>query len=213
LILSGNTLYGTTVAGGIYGNGTVFSINTDGTRFTNLYSFTGSYDGGTPHGGLILLGNTLYGTAQNGGLGWGTVFAINTDGTGFTNFYNFTEASGPNNGLQINNDGANPQAGLILSSNILYSTAHLGGSSGYGTVFSLSFAPQLVIFPSEAELILTWPTNVAGFDYTGYTLQSSTSLVSSAVWSTVSPKPTAVNGQNAVTNQISGTQKFYRLRL
>src|SRR6266851_4913594 len=40
LVLSSNTLYGTTVNGGTSDNGTVFAVNTDGTGFTNLYSFT-----------------------------------------------------------------------------------------------------------------------------------------------------------------------------
>ena len=40
LILSGNTLYGTTYWGGTNGNGTVFAVNTNGTGFTTLYSFT-----------------------------------------------------------------------------------------------------------------------------------------------------------------------------
>jgi uncharacterized repeat protein (TIGR03803 family) len=99
---------------------------------------------------------------------------------------------------------------LILSSNTLYGTAYGGGSSGNGTVFSLSFPPQLTIIPSETNLILTWPTNYAGFDYTGYTLESTTNLVS-PVWATNSPAPVVVNGQNVVTNTISGTQQFYRL--
>ena len=56
--------------------------------FTTLHSFTatsGPYpptnsDGGNPWAGLLLSGNTLYGTAPNGGSsGWGTVFAVNTD--------------------------------------------------------------------------------------------------------------------------------------
>ena len=37
LILSSNTLYGTAYSGG---NGTVFAVNTNGTSFTTLYSFT-----------------------------------------------------------------------------------------------------------------------------------------------------------------------------
>ena len=45
LILSGNTLYGTAYDGGTYGNGTVFAVNTNGTGFTNLHSFTGGSDG------------------------------------------------------------------------------------------------------------------------------------------------------------------------
>ncbi len=54
-----------------------------------------------------------------------------------------------------------------------------------------------------------WP--VAGFDYTGYTLQSTTNLVSPAVWSTNSPAPVVINGQNTVSNPITGAQQFYRL--
>src|SRR5262249_8665601 len=40
LILSSNTLYGKATSGGSYGNGTVFAVNTDGTGFTNLHTFT-----------------------------------------------------------------------------------------------------------------------------------------------------------------------------
>jgi uncharacterized repeat protein (TIGR03803 family) len=85
LILSGNTLYGTTYAGGSSGKGTVFAVNTDSTGFTNLYNFTGGSDGANPYAGLVLSGSTLYGTAYRGGSsGYGTVFAIATNGMGFT---------------------------------------------------------------------------------------------------------------------------------
>jgi uncharacterized repeat protein (TIGR03803 family) len=202
LILSGNTLYGTAIYGGSSSYGTVFAVHTNGTGFTNLHSFTFGSDGAYPRAGLILSGNTLYGTAANGGSSSaGMVFAVNADGTGFANLYSFTTLNN-----STNSDGAEPEAGLILSGNTLYGTATYGGSSGYGTVFSLFIPPQLTIIPSGANVILTWPTNAAGF-----TLQSTTNLVSPAVWSTVSPAPVVVNGQNAVTNPISGTQKFYRL--
>ena len=208
VILSGNTLYGTTVGGGSSAGGTVFAVNTDGTGFTNLHIFTATNalhinsDGGAPKGGLVLSGNTLYGTAQMGGSsGNGTVFAIRTNGTGFTTLHSFT-------GIR---EGANPYAGVIFSGNTLYGTTYSGGTYGDGTVFSLSFTPQLTILPSETNLILTWPTNYAGFDYTAYTLQSTTNLGSSAVWTTNSPVPVVVNGQNVVTNSITGSQQFYRL--
>ena len=207
LILSGNTLYGTAQLGGSSANGTVFKVNTDGTGFTNLHNFTGGGDGVEPYAGLVLSGNTLYGTASGGGSsGYGTVFAVNTDGTGFTNAYSFTALSDS----ATNRDGAIPYAGLILSGNTLYGTANAGGFFRYGTVFSLSLgsvsAPPLTIIPSGANVILTWPTNAAGF-----TLQSTTNLVLPAVWNTVSPGPVVVNGQNTVTNPISGAQQFYRL--
>jgi uncharacterized repeat protein (TIGR03803 family) len=96
LILSGNTLYGTTYHGGSSGNGTVFKINTDGSDFTTLYSFTAlssiyynynfynvNSDGANPEGGLILSGNTLYGTAYDGGTnGYGTVFSLSSSSFG-----------------------------------------------------------------------------------------------------------------------------------
>ena len=203
LILSGNTLYGTAYGGGSLGAGTVFAINTDGTGFTNLHSFT-VIDGTSPYAGLILSDNTLYGTASlGGGANNGTVFKIKTNGTAFTNLYSFTGCSGV---LRTNSDGANPYASLILSGNTLYGTARIGGSFGFGTVFSLSFGtPQIGITLSETNVILTWPTNA-----TWFTLQSATNIDSS-VWNTVSPGPVVVNGQNTVTNPISGAQKFYRL--
>ena len=71
--------------------------------------------------------------------------------------------------------------------------------------FLAEVALKLAIIPSGANVILTWPTNTAGFP-----LQSATNL-SAAVWSAVSPAPVIVNGQNTVTNPISGTQMFYRL--
>src|SRR5207247_10372238 len=122
LILSGITLYGTAEGGGSERYGTVFRVNTDGTGYTNLHNFTavsGCYpictnsDGAFPHGVLTLMNNTLYGTARYGGSsGNGTVFAVNTDGTGFTNLHNFTAVSF---GHFFNSDGANPQAGSVLS--------------------------------------------------------------------------------------------------
>jgi hypothetical protein len=54
--------------------------------------------------------------------------------------------------------------------------------------------------------MLTLAANAAGF-----ILQSTTSLVSSAVWTTNSPVPVVVNGQNTVTNPISGSQMSFRL--
>jgi uncharacterized repeat protein (TIGR03803 family) len=77
LILSGNTLYGTAYSGGSWALGTVFAVNTDGTGFTNLHSFTGGSDGANPIGGLILSSNTLYGATRNGGSsGNGTAFSL-----------------------------------------------------------------------------------------------------------------------------------------
>ena len=136
LVLSGNTLYGTTAIGGTNEDGVVFSINTDGMGFTNLYSFSplisGTNSGGAnPQAGLVLSGNTLYGTAVSGGVfAGGTVFAINTDGTGYTNLYSF--------GMGGNGDGSQPYAGLVLSSGTLYGATRGGGTNFTGTVFAIN---------------------------------------------------------------------------
>src|SRR5438270_5737740 len=78
LVLSGNTLYGTTYFAGTNGWGTAFAVGTDGTGFTTLHSFSNgplqvnypdvlNSDGANPSGGLLLSGNILYGTAYFGG--------------------------------------------------------------------------------------------------------------------------------------------------
>src|ERR1035437_9136072 len=70
--------------------------------FTTLHTFTGGSDGANPYAGLILSGNTLYGTAYSGGSGnAGTVFALNANGTGFTNLHSFTAVLN-----STNSDGA-----------------------------------------------------------------------------------------------------------
>jgi uncharacterized repeat protein (TIGR03803 family) len=141
---SGNILYGTAKSGGSSGNGTVFAVHTDGTGFTNLYSFTAmsaapdytNSDGAGPSGSLVLSGGTLYGTAGGGGsAGVGTVFAVHTDGTGFTNLHSFAAIS--NSYPHGNSDGAYPLAGLIVSGDTLYGTAIWGGTSGVGAVFAV----------------------------------------------------------------------------
>jgi uncharacterized repeat protein (TIGR03803 family) len=107
------------------------------------------------------------------------------------------------------NDGGNPQAALVQASDgSFYGTTGGGGAGGAGTVFRLTIVPQpqLTIIPSEPYVILTWPTN-----YSGFTLQSTTNLGSSAVWSTNSSTPVVIGEDNVVINAASGKQQFFRL--
>ena len=198
LVLSGTNLYGTALGGGAFGDGTVFVASTNGLFFSNLYSFTGGIGGSGPHAGLTLLGDTLYGTTMAGGTSSnGTLFAINTDGSGFTNLYSFNGGDA----------GASPQSDLILSGNILYGTAASGGSAGDGTVFSFTLPrPQLAIARSRTNVILTWSAAIPG-----YTLESATNLVTSAIWITNSTVPVVISGLNTVTNAIGTSPQFYRL--
>src|SRR5258708_7108113 len=145
LILTGKTLYGTTEFGGTNGNGGIFPINTDGTSFKNVYSFSrgfGSFpyvtniDGAFPVFGLLSSGNTLHGTADLGATNaYVTVFALNIDGTGCKKLYSIGPSFKP---YYTNNDGDGPNGTLVLSSNILYGTTEFGGSSGVGTIFAIN---------------------------------------------------------------------------
>jgi len=85
VILSGNTLYGTTEWGGTNSLGVVYKLNATNGGFTVLHSFGGGNpdpSGGNPEGGVVMYSNALYGTTASGGTnGMGSVFKINPDGT------------------------------------------------------------------------------------------------------------------------------------
>ena len=103
---------------------------------------------------------------------------------------------------------------MILWGNTLCGTARGGGSSGNGTVFSLSFAPLLTIIPSGTNVILSWPISYAGFNYAGYILQDTANVGSPTGWIRVADTnaPVIVNGQLRVTRPMLGPQWYYRLR-
>ena len=130
LVLAGNTLYGTVWGDNHQDDGTIFSINTDGTGFTNLY-WLNLATGGRPDG-VILSGTTLYGSAAVGGPnGGGTVFALGTNGLGFTNLLNLTA-----NADQYS--GSYPFAPLVLSGATLYGSTWFGGYFNHGTLFGVN---------------------------------------------------------------------------
>ena len=67
LSADGSTLYGMTSAGGVDGDGNIFSIPVTGGTPTNLASFNG-INGFGPNGSLTLSGSTLYGMTSGGGV-------------------------------------------------------------------------------------------------------------------------------------------------
>jgi uncharacterized repeat protein (TIGR03803 family) len=148
LIFDANgNLYGTTVAGGAYGLGTVFELTPDSSGWTEkiLHTFGKGHDGQKPYGGLIFdsAGN-LYGTTYQGGLyGVGTVFELTPGPDGWTETI---QHEFDNNGK----DGINPYAGLIFdSTGRLYGTTVGGGAYGFGVVFKLKLQPA-----GAAEVIM-----------------------------------------------------------
>ncbi len=130
MTLSGGTLYGTTIDGGAYDDGEVFSVPLAGGTPTVLASFNGS-TGQYPSAGLTLSadGSTLYGTTKQGGAnGYGTVFSVPLAGGTPTVLASF--------------DGSNLDgpSGVTLSGGTLYGTTAQGGANGYGAVFALTLA-------------------------------------------------------------------------
>jgi uncharacterized repeat protein (TIGR03803 family) len=109
-------LYGTTLSGGAYGDGTVFKVARDGTE-TVLYSFAGGSDGMWPDGVLVRdRSGNLFGTTYLGGASSdGTVFKLSADGSESV-LHTFTGA-----------DGAFPSGLIEDNEGNLYGTAAEGG--------------------------------------------------------------------------------------
>jgi uncharacterized repeat protein (TIGR03803 family) len=140
---SGGNLYGTTMSGGAFEQGTAYELSADGTE-TVLHSFAGPpADGTYPQAGLVrdAAGN-LYGTTVYGGSfgdGDGTVFEVSASGEE-TVLYNF-------GGFLT--DGVFPEAGLVRDdAGNLYGTASVGGAFRDGTVFRVSSAGKETVLLS-----------------------------------------------------------------
>lgn len=127
------TLYGTTLAAGANGFGTIFTIGPSGNESV-LYSFAGSPDGAAPAAGLLASDGALYGTTSSGGANNnGTVFEVGASGTESV-LYSFEGGT----------DGAHPVSGLISMDGTLYGTTPIGGNGHAccGTVFAVSSSNQ-----------------------------------------------------------------------
>ena len=135
LSLDGTTLFGMTTYGGTGNKGAIFSIDLNNSnQFANLHSFAAtSSEGANPYGspifsvdGAKIYGMTTYGGASNKGV----VFSILRNGNQYTVLHSFTGTG---------TDGATPEDSLTLSldGSTLYGMTVKGGSSNYGTLFSI----------------------------------------------------------------------------
>ncbi len=100
--------------------------NVDPTKYQAITNADG-YNS-TAH--LVLSGNVLYGTTQEGGTnGYGTVYSVHTDGTCYRVLYEFTGGA----------DGAIPHQDLVVSGDMIYGTVGRGTNlSTGGSIFSLT---------------------------------------------------------------------------
>jgi uncharacterized repeat protein (TIGR03803 family) len=127
---SGN-LYGTTNAGGVYGDGTVFEVVQGSGAITTLASFNGT-NGANPYCTLLMDGSgNLYGTTRAGGAGSnGTVFEVAQGSGTIAALASFSSWGSGNWG---------PTCGVIMDgSGNLYGTVLGGGGYGRGYVFELT---------------------------------------------------------------------------
>lgn len=130
-------LFGTTQAGGAYGQGTVYKLAPHGrnSQESVLYSFCSGggscADGYDPQGVIVDAAGDLFGTTLRGGANsQGTLFEVQrTTQTVLHSFCAPTDCS----------DGGSPTGGLIFDeSGNLFGTTQTGGSNFAGTVYELT---------------------------------------------------------------------------
>jgi uncharacterized repeat protein (TIGR03803 family) len=122
-------IFGTTVTGGSFGQGMIFSLLPTTGALTVLHSFNGG-DGKNPTRLVLGTDGNLYGLTFYGGTAnFGTVFKYDLHTGAFTSVYSF----------QNSTDGAYPgQGGLTVSvDGTIYGTTQSGGT-GSGTVFKIT---------------------------------------------------------------------------
>ncbi len=141
MLLIGSTLYGTNGEN----PGLIFSIETNGTNFTTLHTFSGSSGGKVPNGGLVVNAGVLYGTTSSGtgAAADGVIYSINTDGTGYTELYNFQGSP---------TDGNTPSSTLLIYNKHFYGNTNTGGSADSGALFSFPF-PSVPCFLEGTRIL------------------------------------------------------------
>jgi uncharacterized repeat protein (TIGR03803 family) len=126
---SHGNLFGTTYAGGLNGDGTVFEISNGSTGLTTVTAFNGT-NGANPRGTVILdSSGDLFGTTSSAGSNSdGTVFEVQAG------------ASSPSTLATFNgSNGAQPYAGLTMdSAGDMLGTTYSGGANSDGTIFEIS---------------------------------------------------------------------------
>lgn len=132
---SDGALYGATYWGGAAGAGVVFRLNTDGSGYRVLRSFSRTDgDAGYPERTRLKEGldGALYGTTLWGGAErQGAIFKLNKDGSGYRVLRSFGADDKPFTELS-------PSGVLVIDqAGALYGTTQLGGANFAGTVFRL----------------------------------------------------------------------------
>ncbi len=135
LLAVGNTLYGTTSAGGTAYAGTLFSFSAKTGAEQVVHSFAGGSDGGGPLGGLAYSNGVLYGTTTFGLYQSGpNAGEVANNGTVFS-YAIATQTETVLHSFALNSADANDSEGTpLLEHGLLLGTGAFGGANGEGGV-------------------------------------------------------------------------------
>jgi uncharacterized repeat protein (TIGR03803 family) len=184
-------IYGVTRQGGLYSNGTIFSVETNGANYRIIQTFFN--DAGYHFSGLVEgPDGTLYGTTSTGA---GSVYKINKDGSGYAVLYSPTSPTTWPYGVES----------LVLDANgVIFGLG--SGSQSLGGVFSLNpimdvTPPQLSIIPGAGTVTILWSPATPGF-----VLQQNDTL-NLPTWTSAPSGAT-----NPVTLPAGMAQRWFRVR-
>jgi len=164
LTINGSTLFGMTYTGGLnnLSSGTIFQVNTDGTGYKELHAFGGtlsgnSTDGSSPSGSLITIGNTLYGTTNEGGTnGNGVVFSYSL----FTITYNANGGTGAPTDANLYSPNDNV---TVLGASILNNCTFKNWNTfANGSGSSYAVSGSLIMLASNVTLYAQYTVTISG---------------------------------------------------
>jgi len=127
LVFKGTKMYGMTYYGGTSDQGTIFTMNANGSGFALVHSFSDAMAGEHPKGSVLIKGPVMYGVTSRGGVHTrGVIFKLNTNGTGYTVLHEFAYNQ---------TNGAYCYGSLIMKGTFLYGLTMSGGPYLHGTIF------------------------------------------------------------------------------
>jgi uncharacterized repeat protein (TIGR03803 family) len=157
LVARSSTIYGTTLAGGSFGFGTIYSYVPATGVLTTLFSFNG-YNGADPHGGVVIdsAGNLFGSTAFGGAHNRGTLFKLSSNGV-FSTLVTFDGSNGgrPDDRLLVDTRGW------------IYGHATDGGPNDQGVVFRLTDVGYIGVGEVAVPEPASWAMLIAGFGLIG----------------------------------------------
>ena len=158
-------------------------------------------DGGAP---FAASGSYVLTTAASGNTY--TITPVGDSGTSSHGTYSYSKVNSSCGGIRLTDSVTGVSSAYLSLSNSISGVFALTQSPDSYQIGSVTMLPMLNLIQNGNQVMVSWTTNAAGFS-----LQSSTSLSPTAIWS-AAPAPTIVGGNYISTDVISGNAMFYRLK-